>query len=62
VVAELEASGVASNQLLAVSFGETNPIASNDTTEGRSQNRRIEVRIRPVNVAGGMPDVAAPMR
>ena len=57
VVAVLETNGVATEQLLAVSFGESSPIASNDTPEGRAQNRRIEVRIRPVEI--DTPDVAA---
>jgi outer membrane protein OmpA-like peptidoglycan-associated protein len=44
----MEAEGVPSAQLVAVSQGENQPIASNDTAEGRAQNRRIDVRIRPV--------------
>ncbi len=50
VVRLLEAEGVASAQLLALSFGENNPVASNDTPEGRSKNRRIEIILRPVPV------------
>lgn len=50
VVRLLEESGVPSEQLLAVSFGENQPIASNESDEGRSQNRRIEIRLRPVVV------------
>ena len=35
-------SGVSSNQVTTKGFGEANPIASNDTEEGRIQNRRVE--------------------
>ena len=48
VVRLMEAEGVPSAQLVAVSQGENQPIASNDTAEGRAQNRRIDVRIRPI--------------
>lgn len=48
VVRLMEREGVPASQLVAVSRGETGPIASNDTPEGRAQNRRIVVRIRPI--------------
>jgi len=48
VVRVLEAEGIPADQLIAVSRGETGPIAPNDTPEGRAQNRRIDIRIRPV--------------
>ncbi len=48
VVRVMEAEGIPADQLIAVSRGETGPIASNDTPEGRAQNRRIDIRIRPV--------------
>jgi OOP family OmpA-OmpF porin len=35
-------SGVNSSQVATKGFGEANPIASNDTEEGRIQNRRVE--------------------
>ncbi len=50
VVRMMASEGLAPEQLLAISTGDTRPIASNDTEEGRSRNRRIEVRIRPVVV------------
>ena len=48
VVRVMEEEGIPATQLVAVSRGETEPIASNDTDEGRAQNRRIDVRLRPV--------------
>jgi len=48
VVRVMQEEGVPATQLVAVARGETEPIASNDTEEGRAQNRRIDVRIRPV--------------
>ena len=50
VVRVMVEEGVPGHQLLAVSMGDTRPVAPNDTAEGRRQNRRIEVRIRPVVV------------
>ena len=40
----LEAHGVAAGILSAQGLGEENPIALNDTKEGRSANRRVTVR------------------
>jgi len=48
VVALMAAEGIPKQQLVAVSLGDTQPIASNDTPEGRADNRRIEVRLRPI--------------
>ncbi|WP_455200935.1 OmpA/MotB family protein [Kaarinaea lacus] len=50
VVMFLEESGIPKGQLVVVSLGENQPVASNDTAEGRAQNRRIEIRLRPVVV------------
>ena len=47
VVRLLENEGVDSNKLTAVSFGENQPVASNDDWKLRAQNRRIEIRLRP---------------
>ena len=37
--------GVKSNLVSAQGFGEANPVASNDTPEGRAQNRRVDLTI-----------------
>jgi len=50
VVRLLEAEGVPAAKMLAISFGENSPIESNDTPEGRKQNRRIEMLLRPVPI------------
>jgi chemotaxis protein MotB len=50
VVRLLEKEGVSSDQLLAISFGENSPVESNETPEGRSKNRRIEIILRPAAV------------
>jgi len=39
----LIAHGIAASRLTAVGYGETRPIASNDSREGRAANRRVEV-------------------
>jgi outer membrane protein OmpA-like peptidoglycan-associated protein len=36
--------GVAADQLTAVGYGKSKPVASNATEEGRAQNRRVELR------------------
>ncbi len=43
VVAYLESQGVNPNVVSAKGFGDTHPVASNDTPQGRAQNRRIEI-------------------
>ena len=44
-VSYLVSKGVVATRLTALGLGETNPIASNDTPEGREANRRIEFNI-----------------
>jgi outer membrane protein OmpA-like peptidoglycan-associated protein len=39
--------GMASYRVRAMGFGETRPIANNETEQGRARNRRIDVRIEP---------------
>ncbi|KAB7644490.1 OmpA family protein [Polymorphobacter fuscus] len=40
--------GVARQRIATRGFGKSMPIASNDTDEGRAQNRRVEIKISPV--------------
>lgn len=44
----LAQAGVASNRLNMIGHGPSQPIASNDTEEGRAQNRRVEITLSPI--------------
>ncbi|WP_289028473.1 OmpA family protein [uncultured Paraglaciecola sp.] len=44
----LQGTGVATNRLQTLGMGESQPIASNDTAQGRQQNRRVELRVIPL--------------
>lgn len=48
VVRVMVDEGIPPGRLLSVSVGDSRPLASNDSAEGRAQNRRVEVRLRPV--------------
>lgn len=53
VKAALISRGVPSTQVIAMGKGESTPVASNDNSAGRQQNRRVEIIIaNPVEVAG----------
>lgn len=45
VMRALVEDGVAARRIRARGYGETNPVASNATAEGRAQNRRVEVHL-----------------
>jgi outer membrane protein OmpA-like peptidoglycan-associated protein len=47
VASVLVSEGVAQARVRAGGRGETQPVASNSTPEGRQQNRRVEIFIRP---------------
>ena len=52
----LVSQGVKPEKLRAVGRGEANPVASNDTAEGRANNRRVEIVIQSsAQAAAGMP-------
>lgn len=44
----LASQGINAQRLIATGYGETRPIASNDTPEGRAQNRRVEITLLPI--------------
>ncbi len=48
VASYLTANGVAASRISAYGAGPNQPIASNATTEGRAQNRRVEINLRPL--------------
>jgi len=56
VVHHLERRGVTSGKLSAIGYGEYQPIASNDTVQGRQLNRRVEVVILPKTAKEKMGD------
>jgi OmpA-OmpF porin, OOP family len=45
VMQELVAKGIDAKRIAAEGFGNEFPVASNDTEEGRQQNRRVSVRV-----------------
>lgn len=47
VVNYLAANGIKRSRMTAIGFGENHPIASNDTPEGKQQNRRVDLLITP---------------
>jgi chemotaxis protein MotB len=61
VVRWLEAQGLEARRLSGVSFGEQHPVAPNDTPEGRSRNRRIEIRLLPERAAGAAAPATPPV-
>ncbi len=48
VASYLQAQGVQSVRLQARGFGPDRPVASNDTPDGRAQNRRVEITLEPL--------------
>jgi OOP family OmpA-OmpF porin len=48
VLFELQRRRILTKNIVAKGYGETRPIASNDTEQGREQNRRIEFKHRSI--------------
>ena len=47
--------GVDRRRLIVVGRGQLNPVAPNETKEGRELNRRVEVHIDPLQIRGASP-------
>jgi len=45
VAAYLARGGISADRLEISGYGETRPVASNDTADGRAQNRRVELNV-----------------
>ena len=45
----INAMRIPSYRLIAIGYGETNPVANNETAAGRAKNRRIDIVIKPSN-------------
>lgn len=56
----LVSQGVPQIKIRADGRGESEPVASNKTADGRSQNRRVEVTVVPVGYQGPVPALMAP--
>jgi outer membrane protein OmpA-like peptidoglycan-associated protein len=44
----LETKGVSDQRVATAGYGKTHPVASNDTPDGRQQNRRVELTLTPI--------------
>jgi outer membrane protein OmpA-like peptidoglycan-associated protein len=47
----LENQGVLAQRIMTVGAGETHPVASNDTVDGRQANRRVELTLEPITAS-----------
>jgi len=48
VANQLAGKGVSAERIVTVGAGETRPVASNDTANGRQLNRRVELTLAPL--------------
>jgi outer membrane protein OmpA-like peptidoglycan-associated protein len=52
VATYLSQQGIPADRLMAIGFGENRPLGSNNTEDGRSQNRRVEIHLEPLKAPG----------
>lgn len=45
----LEKNGISLERISVMGYGDTRPIASNETAEGKAKNRRVEIKLSPEN-------------
>jgi outer membrane protein OmpA-like peptidoglycan-associated protein len=55
----LAQQGVAGSSIAARGFGKTQPVATNDTPEGRQRNRRVEIVVNGDAIGSGAPGSAS---
>jgi outer membrane protein OmpA-like peptidoglycan-associated protein len=55
----LASQGVPVSSMTAKGFGKTNPIATNDTAEGRQKNRRVELVVNGAAIGNAAPGTPA---
>jgi chemotaxis protein MotB len=57
----IEQNSVKRQQLSAVGYADTRPVASNESEEGRSSNRRIEIILHPKDLKeiAASPEISA---
>ncbi len=55
VATYLTQHGISPNRLAAQGYGQSNPIADNNTDAGRAQNRRVEIYLRATAQPGQQP-------
>lgn len=60
VVRLLVKEGVPAERLVAASYAETRPVEANTTPEGRARNRRIDIRLIPLEKKPPAPAPAGP--
>ena len=53
VLSYLSGRGIARERMIAVGAGPDHPVDTNDTSEGRAQNRRVEITLVPVEKKSG---------
>ena len=53
VASYLSSHGVSSVRMATRGYGEMQPIASNETPDGKAQNRRVEIKIVPAVEGAG---------